>query len=331
VINDVLDFSKIEAGQLVLETTNFQLQALLDNVMSLMGAAAQAKGLRLGLEVASEPLWLQGDETRLRQALINYVANAIKFTPAGSIAIRVAVTPADEGMLWLRLEVQDSGIGVAPEAQGRIFSAFEQANATSNREQGGTGLGLAITRRLAVLMGGDAGFESTPGQGSVFWLTARVHPGQALRTEPAEPGGDTSLSRLRARPTPARVLVVDDDPFNREIACDFLEDAGLQVQLAKDGEQAVTMAQTGTFDLVLMDVQMPGMDGLTACRAIRALPGWADRPILALTANAFEQDRLACLAAGMKDFVPKPIEPERLYAAILQWLDAVKGRNNESV
>ena len=324
VINQVLDFSKIEAGQLVPDNAAFQLADLLGNVTALVEEAARAKGLALVVDTHNVPQSLVGDQARLQQALLNFVGNAVKFTASGTVTMRVRVLEQDARGPLLRFEVADTGIGFPDAVKRQLFRPFEQADSSITRKYGGTGLGLAITRRLAQLMGGDAGADSEPGVGSSFWFTARLQHGAdnaaTPSTGPAAVLGAQEL--LRRDYAQARFLVVDDDAFNREIAVYLIEGAGLQVDTASDGREAVAKAQQHDYALILMDVQMPVMGGLQATRLIRALPGWAERPILALTANAFAEDRCHCLAAGMNDFVTKPVLPDALFAAMLKWLSS---------
>jgi hypothetical protein len=464
VINDILDISKIEAGKLVLEETDFDLDTLLTRISAMIVERAREKGLELAIDTADGVGVLHGDATRLGQALLNYLGNAIKFTTHGTITLRTAVIEETDADVLLRFAVEDTGIGISPEALPRLFQSFEQADNSTTRKYGGTGLGLAITRRLARLMGGDAGVESTPDVGSSFWFTARlgkvgthqavthcipqllgrralviddvpvsrmVHvqllhmigletegvasgaealkaidladangkpfdlllvdlllPGmdgietlvtvrvQPLKRQPiawlvtasvendiledARRGGfdeillkPLSITLLRdtlyrhlaslleqadfdddtAVPETlnaaqvlgqvyrhARLLLVEDDPVNQEVTLLILSDAGLQADVASNGREAVDMVAANNYDLILMDMQMPVMNGVEATRIIRQQPRGQGMPILAMTANAFEEDRKACLAAGMDDFISKPVVPDKLYKIVLNWL-----------
>ncbi|MEY2631836.1 MAG: hypothetical protein RIR00_490 [Pseudomonadota bacterium] len=465
IINDILDFSKIEAGKLVLEQVEFRLEEALQKVCTLIGEKARSKNLELVIDLQPElsgPLQLLGDPTRFAQALLNYASNAVKFTENGHIVLRGRVLEDQDDHLRLRMEVQDTGIGISTEQQSRLFSAFEQADTSTTRKFGGTGLGLAITRRLALLMEGEVGVDSEPGVGSTFWLTARLGKrrrtaaplgleaglphglrillvddlaearqvlgeqlhslgleveavgsgldalfawrraqaesrpfglvvldwqmpvldglatARALRAEPgpkprllfvtahdaselrpqardlgamavlAKPVSTTQLrdalqaldplpqsgSLLSPAASPAdapapmvtpsypgrRVLLAEDNPINQEVALDLLQETGVQTDLASNGREALALARQQRYDLVLMDMQMPEMDGLAATRALRQLPDYADVPILAMTANAFGEDRAACLAAGMNDHIAKPVDPDVLFAHLARWL-----------
>ncbi len=458
VINDILDLSKIEAGKMVLERSDFSLDALLSRTFELVGDDARKKGLELVLDDERVPERLHGDSTRLSQALLNLLANAVKFTHRGFVQLKVECLRQESNRVHLRFEVRDTGEGIAPERMEGLFNAFEQADASITRRHGGTGLGLALTRRLSAMMGGDVGVRSEVGTGSTFWFTAwldlatdtaqpsppvtlqglcalvvddlpealevlserlrslsmsvdavasgmaaehcakaRMDAGQSydvmlidwrmqpqdgiatlrhlreqlgkklppsilvsafdeaimweqardarfdavlvkpitasalydalmrvLRRErsmlspsPAAPGQAEAL--LKHRHPGQRVLLAEDNPINQEVAGELLRRAGLVVETASNGQQALALACTGAFDLVLMDMQMPVMDGLAATREIRERLG-GDMPIVAMTANAFGEDRVACIAAGMNDHLVKPVDPEVLYATLLRWL-----------
>ncbi len=459
IVNDILDFSKIEAGRIELEKIDFQLEVLLEQVCGVIGTKAARKGLELIIEVAPElPLNLVGDPLRLRQILLNYLSNAIKFTQQGEISIEVTLDQLRSHEVSLRFAVKDTGIGIAPASLGRLFQSFEQADSSTTRQYGGSGLGLAISKRLAEMMGGEVGVSSEPGVGSTFWFTAAlgiaaVQPGK-LAPQPGlrgrrmlviddspharlvlaqilrklgfevvtvESGAEAiaeiaqadamgrpyavalidwlmpqmdgievaaAITRLLLRQAPHRVicsataedeqlvvaakavgiehllqkpvtpsvlfklleqlqsagrpvppdrqlaqdpslrsrfagmrlLVVEDNEINQQVARELLAAAGCQVDVADNGALGVAQVQQCRYDLVLMDMQMPVMDGLEATRRIRALPGFGQLPIIAMTANAMAEDRQRCLEAGMNAHIPKPIEPEFMWATLAQWL-----------
>ncbi len=317
IIDDILDISKIEAGKLVLEEAPVSIGDIVANVHSILAHRASEKGIRLMIGHDSQSPHVTGDATRLQQSLLNYATNAVKFTEAGTVTLRTVILHDEAATVLVRFEVEDTGIGIFPEARSRLFNAFEQADNSTTRKYGGTGLGLAITRRLAELMGGDVGVESVPGKGSTFWFTARLSKATRAETGHEQPDGDAE-ALLKQRFTGSRVLIVDDEPVNLEVAKFMLTDAGLLVDTAEDGRKAVELARHTAYTAVLMDVQMPNMNGIEATREIHRLPERQSTPIIAMTANAFAEDRKQCLDAGMKDFLVKPFQPEALFATLLR-------------
>jgi PAS domain S-box-containing protein len=322
VINDILDISRIEADRLTLERIEFPLGSVLENLHNLISQSTTNKGLRLSFDIpeALSATVLCGDPLRLGQILINLAGNAAKFTAEGFVAVRVEAVEETPDELMLRFEVQDSGIGIAPEDQARLFTSFEQADSSMTRKYGGSGLGLAICKRLAQFMGGSIGVDSQLGVGSTFWFTARLQKAAGYAASPNKPPASTAEAQLLDSFRGTRILLVEDEPVNQEVSRGLLEEAGLSVELAENGLEAVEMAQTSDYALILMDMQMPEMNGIDATLAIRAIPGYELTPILGMTANAFEEDRLRCLEAGMNDHIGKPVDPEHLFELLIKWL-----------
>ena len=331
ILNDILDFSKIEAGKLDIDTVDFDLDDVVRSVSEIVGVRAREQSLILSTEVATDvPPRLRGDPLRLQQVLLNLMGNAVKFTARGRVALRVeSVTSAGEAGegLRLRLTVQDTGLGMTADQMSRLFQPFTQADASTSRRFGGTGLGLAISRQLVERMGGRIDVASEPGQGSTFWVelpfgVVADSPSSASAALPS-----ATVTRLMSLPGAAdhpelaglRVLLVEDNEVNQELAVALLERVGIQVTLAGDGRQALSCLKAGTFDCVLMDCQMPEMDGYTATRLMRQEAQWARLPVIAMTANAMAGEREKVLEAGMNDHVPKPVPVGELYRKIAVW------------
>ena len=329
ILSDILDLSKIEADKLTLEVAPLALAPMMIHVSEMVRERAQANGVQVRVEQTSLPDGLVGDTTRLQQALLNYATNAVKFTPAGSVTLRLLVQEEAADSALLRFEVEDTGIGIDPAVQIRLFRAFEQADSSTTRAYGGSGLGLAITRRLAEMMGGEVGVDSQLGQGSRFWFTARLaRLASAVPPKHRAPVQDAE-AQLRRDHAGRAVLLVEDDPINSMVVAGLLTEAGLRVSLANDGVEAVERMTREPVDLILMDMQMPRLDGPDATRRIREIPLGAKVPIIALTANAFEQDRKCCLEAGMDDFITKPIRAEALFETVLTWLSQRQSKPND--
>ncbi len=317
ILNDILDLSKIEAGKMTFETVDFDLQRLIGEAMGIFNSAAIAKGLELGIDLAPDcPRWVRGDPVRLRQILINLVGNAVKFTASGSVRLTLAPRAGD----LVRFAVRDTGIGVPNDRMEAIFEAFVQADGSHTRQFGGTGLGLAITRRLVGLMGGTLWAESQPGCGSTFHVELPVQPGSA-----AESLGDGVEAAAGELPVTLRVLVAEDNLINQKVICSMLRRQNWTVTLARNGEEAYRCFLESDFDLILMDVQMPEVDGLESTRRIRLAErnhGLRRIPILALTAHAAAAQHQQCLTAGMDAVITKPVNLAALLAQIAAALPA---------
>jgi PAS domain S-box-containing protein len=320
IINDILDMSKIEAGKIELESKDFMLSDIIEGVRLIVDEYAKNKGLTVQVYGDVLPLCLRGDPTRLRQALLNYAGNAVKFTEQGFIVLDVKILEDIDDQLLIRFEVRDTGIGISHDQIDRLFQPFEQV-ATNISQYGGTGLGLVITRRLAQLMGGEVGVDSTPGVGSTFWFTAHLQRSQAIIPAVSTIMDDvTARLQLQLKHSGAKILLAEDNIVNREVLQELIRGTGLIMDVVVDGFEAVDQVKTNVYHLILMDMLMPKMDGLEATRIIRALPEWKSKPIVAITANAFTEDRLACAKAGMNDFITKPMTPNILYTVLLKWL-----------
>ncbi|HEX8987660.1 MAG TPA: response regulator, partial [Rhodocyclaceae bacterium] len=326
VINDVLDLTKIEARRFVLDKTDFMLGSAVNTVVRMVESRAREKGLSLSVELdpRASRLALTGDPLRLAQVLINLCGNAVKFTDAGEVRVSIGVLAEDGDCVTLRFAVTDTGIGISTAEQARLFHAFSQADSSPTRQHEGTGLGLAISQHLVSLMGGSIGVASEPGQGSTFSFTLvlpraseRFHERRAaFPASPSFHGG--------------RVLLVEDHPLAQDILFEMLEDLGCLVDVASDGTEAVACAREHGYDVILMDMQMPRMNGLAATRAIREIPIHRDTPIIAVTANAFVEDRQRCLDAGMNGHLSKPVTPASLAAALGQWMPGLAAVDSES-
>jgi len=317
IIDDILDFSKIDAGKLQLEIAGFSLDQALEQLLRLTEGRAQEKGLSLTLEKAADvPALLQGDALRIEQILLNFINNAIKFTERGSVLLKVLCLQRSDTHCVLSFEVTDTGVGLTAEEVSRLFQSFEQGDKSTTRRFGGTGLGLAICRQLAHLMQGEVGVRSAPDQGSTFWFRAQFAIADVV-SRPADGGVDLqqAMDALRDK----RMLVVDDNAFNLDVARGLLESLGTQVCTATNGALALELLQAQRFDCVLMDVQMPVMDGHEATRRIRADPALQGLVVIAMTANASGSDQLLCRQSGMNDVIKKPIHPARMFSTLAHW------------
>ena len=325
LLNDILDLSKMDAEQMTLEQTQFTLSGLMRHLESLVSSKAESKKIKLLFEVDRNTLHqtLLGDALRLQQVLVNLVGNAVKFTDQGGVTVVVNLLEDHEASVLLGFEIRDSGIGIPAEAVERIFDPFEQADGSTTRQYGGSGLGLTISQRFVRLMGGELTVTSTPGEGSCFAFTIALAKSVEQLDETLDSAtlGIQAEQRLRADFRGTRVLVAEDDWVNQEVILELLREVlGFHVDIAEDGEVALEKAEANDYALILMDMQMPEMDGVEATVCIRQLSGYVFVPIIAMTANAFAEDRAKCLDAGMNDFLTKPFDPDLLYVTLLKWL-----------
>lgn len=325
ILNDILDLSKLEAGRFAFEAIDFAPRVLVEAVATVVRASAKSKELTVRLELDPNlPPILRGDAARIRQVLLNLASNAVKFTDEGEVTISATCQARRDLLATVEWRVTDSGIGIAPEKLGHLFSDFAQADASISRRFGGTGLGLAISRRIIEQMGGTIGVISTPGEGSTFRFTLVLPWSQAQASDQADgrDEADELKTRIGGLDRPLNVLVAEDDAVNRMVVSKMLGAFDVDLRVVTDGAEAVAVASEGNYDVVLMDVRMPDMDGLAATRAIRAQGGrFEDLPIVALTANAFPEDVRICREAGMSDFLAKPLRKPALVAALLRALD----------
>ncbi|MFN9746841.1 MAG: response regulator, partial [Betaproteobacteria bacterium] len=326
IVNDILDLSKIEADRLTLERIEFPLAAVLERVTELLAPKAAAKGLRLVTELDPDvPGLLVGDPLRVRQILINFGDNAVKFADRGEVHVSVRLVGREGDVARVRLAVRDEGIGLSEEQAARLFADFQQADASTTRKYGGTGLGLSIARRLACLMGGEVGVDSRLGEGATFWCEVPLEVARAPAVaSAADPAASAESDPGPSGAAGSRLLVVDDNDINLMIAGEILSNAGMVVETAGNGEQALDKLREGAYDLVLMDLQMPRMDGLQATRALREQPGHRATPVVGLTASAMFSERDQCLAAGMNDVLTKPYEPRQLIEVVEHWIRRAK-------
>lgn len=317
IINDILDFSKIEAGKLILENHPFNLNEMMENQISVFRESARNKKIELQLSIAADtPLHLNGDAARLGQVLTNLLANAIKFTEQGEVTLSAELVKEKGSNVWIKFTVTDTGIGIDPESIETLFDSFTQADSSTSRKYGGSGLGLAICHRLVKLMGGSFTVESHPGDGSTFAFTAKFMKEGTLpqeRHKPVKTGSETVSNHVS-------ILLVDDNIINQKIMARLLEVEGFQITLASNGREAIDMIESQTFDIVLMDMQMPELSGIDTTKILREEMGMTDLPIIALTANVMKEDMDTCFEAGMNDFLSKPIDAENVKKVVFKWL-----------
>ena len=333
IINDILDFSKIESGKLEIEEIDFNLDKVLDNLATFIGERHSSKGLKLIFDIDPNlPNGLIGDPLRIGQVLINYASNAVKFTKHGQITVRIRKEKEFKNNCIVRFEVEDTGIGMTEEHKNKLFEPFQQADTSITRKYGGTGLGLAISRQLAALMDGEVGVETQLGKGSTFWFTARLRINRSTnevsmssinlntRSMNKECSHIDMIEEYLEPIRGARILLVEDNDLNQQVAVELLEDSCIVIDTAENGKIAVEKVSEASYDIVLMDMQMPVMDGITATEEIRKNPKYARLPIVAMTANAMAQDREKCIQAGMNDHISKPIDPKQLFLTLRKWI-----------
>lgn len=319
LINDILDFSKIGAGKFVLDQVDFDLIEMLSVLRKMLQQKINEKNLELRISIEkSLPPLRRGDDLRIKQVLLNILSNAIKFTERGSITLEVGLDPdLAEFEQYIRFVIRDTGIGISDAAQTTLFESFQQADNTTTRKYGGTGLGLAISRQLVQLMGGELKLTSRLGHGSEFRFSIPLPPAQTIKRT----GSDAQITVSNPDQFKNKhILLADDHPFNQQITTELLQAIGAEVTIANNGIEVIELARSTHFDAILMDVQMPEMDGITACQVLLHDTNWQQIPIIAMTANASTEDRQRCLKAGMVDFISKPIQPEKLYRILSQWL-----------
>ncbi|MBF0118432.1 MAG: response regulator [Desulfobacterales bacterium] len=319
IINDVLDFSKIDTGKLELENKTFNLHDITNNIFSMFNSKAKDKGLKFNLSIDNNiPTQLIGDSLRIEQILINICGNAIKFTEEGEIVVKADLIEKTEDSVYLKFSVKDTGIGIPTEKIPTLFKSFSQADGSSTRKYGGTGLGLAVSKRLAEMMGGKLYLETEENKGTTFYFDIKT--GYDKNAKPVLNDEQNNNIDIIKKIEGIKVLLVEDNDINQEIASEILQSIGINVQIAENGEISVRKLMEEDFDIVLMDVQMPVMDGYTATKAIRSNPKYKDIPIIAMTANALKGDREKCLDAGMNDYIIKPIEPDELFNSLAKWI-----------
>jgi len=327
IINDILDISKIESEKLELEKAKFDLRKLIKNTCLLFSERLQSKSIKLIQQISDFTCPLEGDPTRIKQMIINYLNNAMKFTEQGEITITASILDEDTESALIKVEIKDTGIGIADDRKEDPFKEFTQADSSINRRFGGTGLGLAINERLSRLMQGDVGFDSQVGVGSTFWLTMRLK--KVAGEPPKSPiPPEKPLDLLKKQFRGAKILIAEDDEFNRMVVEYMLSDIGFNIDFAYDGKEALEKATAEDYRLILMDLQMPVMNGFAATKAIRQIRLTSTPPILAMTANAFDEDRDACIEAGMLDHIGKPVTPEKLYEKLYEWLERGNSANS---